>query len=75
MMSVASQYSRPYNAEFIPGTGKNQLGTGEESAGDRTLLPHCSFLRNSLPKVSGVLEHCLDEETNCFFTTFQGDSF
>ena len=37
------------------GTGKNGLETGEMSMGDATVLPHCSLLRNSLPKPANVL--------------------
>jgi hypothetical protein len=43
--------------------------------GDATLLLNCSLLRNSLPKPSGVLEHCRDEQTNWLFSIFRGDSF
>jgi hypothetical protein len=36
------------------GAGKNGLEPGEVSMGDATLLPHCSFLRNYLPKWASV---------------------
>ena len=32
--------------------------------GDAPLLSHCSLLRNSLPKPTGVLEHCREWETS-----------
>jgi hypothetical protein len=34
------------------------------------VLLHGSLLRNPWPKWTGVLEHCCDEETNCWFSTF-----
>ena len=33
------------------------------------------FLRNPWPKPTGVLEHCRDGETNCWFSIFLGVSF
>ena len=39
--------------------------------GDAPLLSHCSLIRNPLPKPTGVLEHCREGETNCWFSTFR----
>jgi hypothetical protein len=63
------------NAQLNRGIGKNLLEPVEESMGDATVLSNCSLLRNSLPQLSGVLEHCRDEQTECFFSIFLGDSF
>ena len=38
-------------------------------------LSHCSLLRNSWPKLTGVLEHCHEGETNCWFPIFWSVSF
>jgi len=55
---------------LVKGTGKNQLETSQESMGDTPVLSHCSSLRNSSPKATGVLEHCREGETNCWFSIF-----
>ena len=44
--------------------GKNQLKSAQESTGYAPVLSHCSLLRNLLPKLTGVLEHCSEGETN-----------
>jgi len=36
-------------------TGVSGLEAGEVRKGDATVLPHCSFLRNSLPNLSSIL--------------------
>jgi len=69
-MSVASQKSVPCNADFIRGKVKNRLEPGEEIMGNATVMSHCSLLRNPLPKPAGVLEHSLDEKTNCVSLIF-----
>jgi len=56
-------------------TGKNQLDPGQESIEDASVLLHCSFLRNPRPKPIGVLEHCREGDTNCWFANFRGISF
>ena len=59
--------------ELIRGTGKNRLEPVDKSMGEATVLSNCSLLRNSLPKPASVLEHCHDEQTNCFFSNFRGN--
>jgi hypothetical protein len=56
----------------VEGAGENQLEPDEESMGDISVLSHCSLLRNPWPKPTGVLEHCREEETNCWFSIFLG---
>jgi hypothetical protein len=37
--------------------------------GDTPVLSHCSLLRNTSKKTpTGVLEHCREGETNCWFS-------
>jgi hypothetical protein len=43
--------------------------------GDIALLSHCSLLRYPWPKPTGVLEHCCEGETNCWFFIYYGVSF
>jgi len=43
--------------------------------GDAPVLPHCSLLGNPWPKPTGVLEHCCEGETNCWFSVFRSVSF
>jgi len=59
----------------VEGTGKNQLKPGQKSMGDAPVLSHYSLLRNPSPKSTGVLEHCCEGETTCWFYIFQGISF
>jgi len=47
-------------------TGKNQLKPDQEM-GDATVSSHRYLPRNPWPKPTGVLEHCPEEETNCWF--------
>jgi hypothetical protein len=54
----------------VEGTGKEQLKPGQKSMGDAPVLPHCSLLRNPLPKLTSVLEHCREREPNCWFFIF-----
>jgi len=42
---------------------------------DAPVSSHCSLLRNNLPKPTGVLQHCFDGETNCWFSIFRSVSF
>jgi hypothetical protein len=42
---------------------------------DAPVLSHCSLLRNTSAKPTGVLEHCREGETNCWFSIFRGVSF
>jgi hypothetical protein len=51
------------------------LQLGHEGMGDAPVLSHCSLLRNLWPKPTGVLEHCREEETYCWFSTCRGVSF
>ena len=67
-MSVASQKRRPFNADFNPGNRYSQVR--REGGGDAPVLSRCSLLRNPWPKPIGVLEHCLEGETNCWFSIF-----
>jgi hypothetical protein len=59
----------------IKGTGKNLLEPGQEISGNVPVLSHRSLRRNLLPKPAGVLEHCREGETNCWFSIFRGVSF
>jgi hypothetical protein len=52
------------------GTGKNQIEPGQESMGEDPVLSHCSLLRNVWPILTGVLEHCCEGETKCWFSIF-----
>jgi hypothetical protein len=56
-------------------TGKNQLEPGQESMADAPVLSRCSLLRNYSPEPTGVLEHCREGETNCWFSNFGGVCF
>ena len=57
---------------LVEGTGKNQGDPGQESVGNAPVLSHCSLLRNPWPKLTGVLEHCHEEENSCWFSIFWG---
>jgi len=74
-MSVASEKRRPFNAGFSSGTSNNQLHPGQKGNVDALVLSHYSLLRNPLPKPTGVLEHCCERETNCWFSSFRDVSF
>jgi hypothetical protein len=57
-------------------TGKNELQPGLENMEDAPMLSHCSMLRNTRPKPTGVLEHCREGEFNFgspFFGAFPSD--
>jgi len=58
----------------VEGIGNDQLDKGRESMWDIPVLS-LPLLRNPLPKPTGVLEHCREGETNCWFSTFRGVSF
>jgi len=60
---------------YVEGTSKNQMETGQERMADTPVLPHCTLLRNPWPKPTGVLEHCSEGETKCWFSNFRGFSF
>ena len=47
------------------------MKAGQESAGDEHVLSHCSLLRNPSPKMVGVLAHCSEGETSCWFPIFR----
>jgi len=53
----------------VAGTGKNQLQPGQESMGDAPVLSYCSWLRNSRPKATCVLEHCREGELEPWHVT------
>jgi hypothetical protein len=57
---------------LIDGTVKTQFEPGQEKTGDTPLLSHYSLLRHSLPKSTGVLEHCCEGETTVGFSIFRG---
>jgi hypothetical protein len=59
----------------MEGTDKSQLQPGRESMGDLPVLSHCSLLRNHRPNPTGVLEHCHEGETNCWFSILGGFYF
>jgi hypothetical protein len=48
---------------------KFQLEPSQESAGDAAVLS-CSLLRNLSSNPTGVLEHCREGETSCWFLIF-----
>ena len=73
LMAVASQWTAASLISF-EGTAEIRLGPSQEGRGNATML-WLSFARNSLTKPSGVLEHCLDEQTSCLFITFRGNSY
>jgi hypothetical protein len=54
-------------------TGKNQLEAGQVSVGDASVLSHCFLLRNPWLKRTGVLEHCREGETNCWYFIYPSD--
>ena len=54
------------------GTGSNQLDPAKGNMGDAPVLSHCALFRNTWPKPTGVLEHCLEGETNSWFLHFSG---
>jgi hypothetical protein len=54
----------------VEGAGKNQLEPIQERMEITSVLSHCSLLRNLLTKPTGVLEHCLEGETKCWFSVF-----
>ena len=56
----------------VKGTSRIQLEPDQEIMGDTPVLSHCSFLRNTWPKLTGVLEHCSEGETNFCFSIFRG---
>jgi hypothetical protein len=74
-MSVASQKRRPFSVDFIPGNRLKHMEAGQENMEDSPVSSHCSLLRNPQPKPAGVLEHCREGQTNCWFSILQGLSF
>ena len=50
--------------------GKNQLESGQESVGDAPVLSNYSSRRNPWRKLTGVLEHFREGETDCLFSIF-----
>ena len=54
----------------VEGTDKNRLKPVQENVEDAPVLSNCSFITNSLTKPPGVLEHCLEGETKCWFSIF-----
>jgi hypothetical protein len=56
-------------------TGKNNWSQVRREWRDVSVLSHRSLLRNPRTKPTGVLEHCREGETNCWFSVFQGVSF
>jgi hypothetical protein len=47
-----------------------EISWRQMSLGDAAVLSHCSLVRNPWPKPTGVLEHCLEGDTNCWFSIF-----
>ena len=77
MMSVASPKCRPLSVER---KDKNHVEPGQKNTGEIPVLSHCSLLRNSWPKPTGVLEHCREGGKKKavgfpFFGAFLSDSF
>ena len=71
MIAAASQKRRPFSACFSRGNRWNSTEGRPESMGDAPVLSHCCSLRNPWwPKPTGVLEHCREIETNCWFPIF-----
>jgi hypothetical protein len=60
---------------IVEGTGRDQLEKSRERMWDAPLLSLRSLLRNPLPKLTGVLEHCRAGENNYWFFIFRGVSF
>jgi hypothetical protein len=56
------------------GTNKNQLEQGQK-CGRCFSVGTLFFVKNSLPKQTGLLEHCREGETNRCFSIFLGFSF
>ena len=54
---------------------KNQLQPRQESMFDSPVLTYFSLLRSLWPKPNGVLEHCCEGKTNCWFSIIRGVSF
>jgi hypothetical protein len=75
MTSIVSQKLCPFNADFIERTGKNHLDPGQETTREAPVFQHCYLLRNASPKPTGVVEHCREGETNCWFSVFRDVSF
>jgi len=48
------------------------MESGQGSMGVALVLLHCSLLKKIWPKPTGVLEHCHEGETNCWFSIFSG---
>jgi hypothetical protein len=74
-ISVASKERRPFMLTSIDGKGGNQLDTDQVSMGDAPLLSHCSWLRSTWPKPTGVQGHGREGETDCLFSISRGVSF
>ena len=74
VMTVAPQKCRPLNADFSQGNIKISWLQVRRVWGDTPVLLHCSLLRNPWPKLTSVLEHCCEGETNCWFSIFGGIS-
>jgi hypothetical protein len=59
----------------VEGTGKNQLRPDQEKMRNAPVLSHFSLPRYPRTRLTGVLEHCHEGETNCWFSIFQVISF
>jgi hypothetical protein len=70
MMSVASWQHCHFSGDFSHGNSKKSTEARSGEYGGVPLLSHCSLLRNPWPKLTSVLEHCHEGETNCWFPLF-----
>jgi hypothetical protein len=70
-MSAVSHKHRPFIANLIEGTGKNQLKPDQECMEDVLVLSHYSLLKIPWPKPTGVLEHCREGEVKSRFSIFR----
>ena len=68
----SSTKASPLQFWFQSRKHKTQL---EPGVGDAPVLSHCFSLGNPWPKLTGVLEHCQERETTCWFSIFRGVSF
>jgi hypothetical protein len=49
----------------VEGTGKKSAGIRSEEYGGRSSVVTLFFIKKSLTKMTGVLEHCREGETSC----------
>jgi len=72
IMLVASQKPRPFTADFSRGNRYKSAGASQESMEDAAAMSHCSLLRNTWPKPTGVAKEKPTVES-LFFGAFPSD--